>query len=65
MRKIILAALAVVLLGSTALAPPAEARCWWNGYGWHCWHPHAWWWRRHHYWNGYAWYGYPHYWRYY
>jgi len=62
MRKILLAALAAVLLGSATLASPAEARCWWDGYGWHCWHPHAWWWRHHHYWHHYAGYGHPYYW---
>jgi hypothetical protein len=61
MRKIMLGALAAILLGSAALAPPAEARCWWTGYGWHCWHPHAWWWHHRHYWHHYAWYGYPRY----
>jgi hypothetical protein len=56
-RKTILAALAACVLGSAALASPAEARCWWNGYAWHCWHPHGWWGYgyRHHYWHRYAW----------
>ncbi len=45
MKKIVIATLAAFLLGTAAMAQPAEARCWWNGYAWHCWHPHAWWWR--------------------
>ena len=31
-------ALAAVTLALVLLAPPAEARCWWNGYRWHCTH---------------------------
>jgi hypothetical protein len=55
MKKIALAAVAAVLLGSAALASPAEARCLWNGYAWHCWHPHAWYWHhRYHHWGPYA-----------
>jgi hypothetical protein len=65
MKKIILAAMATFMLGSAALASPAEARCWWNGYAVQCWHPDAWWWH-HHYWHhhpyawrhGRAWHGY-------
>jgi hypothetical protein len=55
--------LAAVLLALVVLAPPAEARCWWNGYRWHCHH-------RHHYysrhWYPYRYYGYysnPYYYR--
>jgi len=33
-------ALAAALLTLVLLAPPAEARCWWNGYRWHCHHRH-------------------------
>jgi hypothetical protein len=59
MKRFVLAAVAAVLLGSAALSSPAEARCWWNGYAWHCWHPHAWYWHHHyHHWGPYA------YWRY-
>jgi hypothetical protein len=62
MKKIVIVTLAAFLLGTAAMAQPAEARCWWNGYAWHCWHPHAWWWRHHHpYWGPYG-YGYG--WRY-
>jgi hypothetical protein len=56
MRKIILATLAALVLGTAAFAQPAEARCAWNGYSWHCWHPHGWYhhpdWR--HYGYGYG-----------
>jgi hypothetical protein len=31
---------AVALFAGVAAAQPAEARCFWNGYTWHCWHPH-------------------------
>jgi hypothetical protein len=57
MRKIVLATLAALVLGTAALSSPAEARCWWNGYSMHCWHPHphAWWWHHHH-WGPYAYY---------
>ena len=55
MRNLILGGLTALLLGTAALVPQAEARCWWNGYGWHCWHPHAWWWGHRHYYHPYAW----------
>ena len=43
MRKLVLATLAALAIGTAAFAQPAEARCWWNGYSWHCWGgPHAW-----------------------
>jgi hypothetical protein len=64
MRRIIFAGFAAFLLGSAALASPAEARCWSNGYAWHCWHPHGWWGYRHHYWHRYAWGWHPYAWRY-
>ena len=57
MKKIVLATVAAVLLGTAALARPAEARCWSNGYSWHCWHPHAWY--HHHYYHHGSPYGYP------
>jgi hypothetical protein len=57
MKKIVIATLAALLLGTAALSTPAEARCWWNGYAWHCWHPHSWWWYHHHQWGPYG-YGY-------
>jgi len=43
MNKFVLATFAALLLGTAAFAQPAEARCWWNGYSWHCWHSHGWW----------------------
>ncbi len=52
MKKLVLAGLTAVLIGSAAMVPQAEARCWVNAYGWHCWHPHAWYHR--HYWHPYA-----------
>jgi len=61
MKKIVLATVAAVLLGTAALASPAEARCWWNGYSVHCWHPHPWYHRHYHHWEPYG-YGYG--WRY-
>ena len=63
MRKFVLATLAALAIGTAAFAQPAEARCWWNGYSWHCWGgSHAWWWRHHHpYWRHYGW-GYGPYW---
>ena len=65
MKRIMLAGLAAFLLGTAAFAQPAEARCWWNGYSWHCWHPHAWWWHHHRpYWHHYGW-GHGPYWRHY
>ena len=43
MRKFVLATLAALAIGTASFAQPAEARCWWNGYSWHCWGgPHAW-----------------------
>src|SRR5215472_11988299 len=42
--------LAAVMLAFLLVAPPAEARCWSNGYGWHCTH------YRHHYWHARYWY---------
>ena len=41
--KKLFGALAAALLALVLLAPPAEARCWWNGYRWKCTH------YRHHY----------------
>jgi hypothetical protein len=57
MRKFVLATLAALAIGTAAFVQPAEARCWWNGYSWHCWGgPHAWGWRHHHpYWRHYGW----------
>jgi hypothetical protein len=58
MKKIVIATLAAFVLGTAALSTPAEARCWRNGYAWHCSRPHhAWWWRHHHhpYYRHYGW----------
>ena len=63
MKRIVLVGLTAFLLGTAALALPAEARCWWNGYAWHCWHPHAWWRYHHPYWRHYGW-GYGPHWHY-
>ena len=63
MRKLVLATLAALAIGSVALVQPADAACWWNGFAWRCAPPHhAWWWRHHHpYWRHYGW-GYGPYW---
>ena len=61
MKKIVIATVAAFVLGTAALASPAEARCWSNGYSWHCWHRHAWY--HHHYRHGGP-YGYGYGWRY-
>jgi hypothetical protein len=55
--KIVLGALAAAtLLVGVAASQPAEARCFWNGYGWQCWHSHHYWggWHRHH-WYRHGW----------
>jgi hypothetical protein len=43
--KTIATALAAIILSALFWSQPAEARCWWNGYRWHCTH------YRHHYWQ--------------
>ncbi|HEX3954916.1 MAG TPA: hypothetical protein VHW90_15160 [Stellaceae bacterium] len=49
--KFVLGALAAVtLLAGVASAQPADARCFRDGYGWHCWHPHPW-----HHWDHWGW----------
>ena len=65
--KLILCTLAAILVVGALTVHPADAACWWNGWGWVCrpgwgWHPywhahwgHAWGW--HHYW------GWHHHWR--
>jgi hypothetical protein len=52
--KTLLTALAAVILSALLWSQPAEARCWWNGWRWHCTH------YRHHYWHAryYPYYGY-------
>ena len=62
MRKLALATLAVLVLGSAAFTHPAEARCWWNGYSWHCAHPHPGWGYHNRYWGpryGHRYWGHP------
>jgi len=57
--KFFLSALtAVTLLAGIAASQPAEARCFWNGFGWECVHHHygPWAWHRHHHWG--PWWGY-------
>ena len=49
MKKILMA-LAVVTFSGLFWSQPAEARCWWNGFRWHCTH------YRHHYWHARYWY---------
>jgi hypothetical protein len=43
--KTIATALAAIILSALFWSQPAEARCWWNGYRWHCSH------YRHHYYH--------------
>ncbi len=38
--KLVLCTLAAILLIGTFTVHPADAACWWNGWGWQCWHPH-------------------------
>jgi hypothetical protein len=40
--KTIATALAAIVLSALFWSQPAEARCWWNGYRWHCSHHHYW-----------------------
>jgi hypothetical protein len=78
--KKILMALAVLMFAGAFWSQPAEARCWWNGFRWHCTHfyRHHWWYgyyspyRHHRWWYAYyrpyrhhRWYGYYHPYRYY
>jgi hypothetical protein len=60
MRKLVFCGLTALLLGSAALVPQAEARCWWSGHGWHCWYPHAYRWHPHYY-HPYAYWHHPYY----
>ena len=51
MRYVLGALAAVTLLTGIAASQPAEARCFWNGGVWQCWHPnHDWGWH-HRYWH--------------
>jgi hypothetical protein len=69
MRKLVLATLAALAIGTAAFAQPADAACWWNGFAWHCWpHHHAWWRYHHPYWRYGYWhhpYGWHHHYAYY
>ena len=47
--KMILGALAAVMLIGAVAVQPAEARCWATPGGWECWHPHP------HYWGWHRW----------
>jgi hypothetical protein len=55
-KKLVIA-LAVIVVSALLWSQPAEARCWWNGWRWHCSHHHY---LRHHYWHAhyYPYYGY-------
>src|SRR4051812_3631101 len=57
--KTLLTAIAAVIVTTLLWSQPAEARCWSNGYRWHCSH------HRHHYWRAgyYPYYGYRPYYR--
>jgi hypothetical protein len=49
--KIVLGAVAALMLSVAALSQPAQAACWGGPGGWHCWHPqwhHHWGWHRWH-----------------
>jgi hypothetical protein len=37
--KLILSTVAALMLIGAVAAQPAQAACWWNGYGWQCWQP--------------------------
>ena len=63
--KLILCTLAVLLVAGVVLAHPADAACYWNGYGWECWRPwhHAYggyWHPYYHGWGGWGWHHYRH-----
>ncbi|HVH78599.1 MAG TPA: hypothetical protein VM782_04360 [Stellaceae bacterium] len=49
--KRILGILAVVLLIGAFTVHPADAACWWNGWGWRC--GPGWGWYHHPYWHAY------------
>lgn len=38
MKKLIVAAVAALTIGGAVLSSPAEARCFWNGFGYTCTH---------------------------
>ena len=47
MKFVVGALAAVAMLVGVAASQPAEARCFWNGFAWQCWH-------RPHFGNGYG-----------
>jgi hypothetical protein len=59
MRRIVLSTLAAIAVVGALSATPAEARCFWNGYYWQCWHSRHWYrhhrhdWRHHR--DGWSW----------
>jgi len=58
MKYILSALAAVTMFVGVAASQPADARCFWNGFGWSCTHHYGpWAWHRHHYrpywWGGY------------
>ena len=55
--KLMLSALAGGLLFGAVMSTPAEARCWWNGYSWHCTHYRHHYWHARHWWRPYPYYG--------
>jgi hypothetical protein len=65
--KLLLSTLAAIVLVGAFTMHSADAACWWNGWGWQCWHPywhayyggHPWGWGWHPYWHHY---GYWHHW---
>jgi hypothetical protein len=68
--KLILCTLAAILLVGALTIHPADAACWWNGWGWRCgpgwgwgWH-HPYWHAHWGYWHGgWGWHGGWHHWR--
>jgi hypothetical protein len=61
MRRVVFALAAVLLVG-LFWSSAAEARCWWNGYRWHCTHRHYWYGHYYRY-PYYPYYPYPYYYR--
>ena len=52
MKLVIGALAAVTLLVGVAASQPAEARCFWDGFAWQCFHrPHHYWRERHWGWD--------------
>src|SRR5262249_43165007 len=55
--KLILCTLAAFLVVGVLMIHPADAACWWNGWGWQCWYPrpHYTYWHHPHYWGWHHW----------